>query len=366
MGPSLFVLFLFGECPILPQLFKFCMLKNTFYTLAALVLLIVFFREGQFVLAPLTLALLFSVLVSPVAGFLEKKKWPRVLSVTVVTVLLFVVMIGTVLLISNLYYRMLEELPELGQKVDDLFKLGITYVSSWTGLEQDGIMAKVSEMSTKLQSTAAGMVSSLLDSVSGFVSFMVILPIFMFLLLFYRDHIKQFVLSLPNNPEKEGKSWEEVMNETKSVLRNYLLGLLMVIVILGVLNTLGLFVLGIPFALVLGFSSAVLTILPYIGNLVGGGLALVVAFATKDNPWMAVAVLGWYVVVQFLEGNIITPKIQGDQLGLNPLVIILALLVGGYIWGIMGMILSVPLAAVTKVLISKYTALRPLSDLMGE
>ena len=150
------------------------------------------------------------------------------------------------------------------------------------------------------------------------------------------------------------------------MLRKYLLGLIIVAGILAVLNITGLYLLGVKYALILGLSAAALSVIPYIGNIVGGGFALFVTYASSSNTWVLLGVLILFVVIQFIEGNLITPKIMGNQLGINPLIVIIALLIGGYVWGITGMILSLPAVAIFKILLSNNKPTEPLAVLISE
>ena len=339
-------------------------MRKLFFISAAIITSVIVMQQGEFVLAPLALALLFSISISPVVGYLEGKKWHTGLASILVTILLFVVLIGLVSVISNQYYKMVEGLPMLGPKMNDLFHNVCGVASGALGIEEEKLVQGISEYTSKLQSAMTGILESVWKSVSSFISFLVMLPVFTVLILINRQKIKQFVYDLPSNGEDT--SWEETANQIKHVVRRYILGLLIVIVILGILNTAGLLIFGIPFAFALGLSSATLSVIPYLGNLLGGGLAVLVAYATKDNPYIAMGVLIMYVVIQFLEGNVITPKVLGNQVGVNSIVVIVALLIGGFVWGVMGMILAVPIAAVIKVVLARSKTSRPFAGLMGE
>ena len=260
---------------------------------------------------------------------------------------------------------MIDGLPMLGEKTNELLQKILDLLNEYLGLDKQKLMAGLGDYTDKLQSTMTGVLESVWSSVSGFLSFMVMLPIFMILILMNRQKLKNFFYQLPTQ-EQDLRTWEKTADALKSVVQNYIMGLLIVVVILAVLNSIGLLILGIPFAIALGLSSAVLSILPYLGNLLGGSLAVLVAFATKDNPLSILGVLIMILVVQFLEGNLITPKVMGNKVNINAIVTIVALLVWGFVWGILGMILAVPMTAMIHVLLEHSKKTKAYADLMGE
>ena len=153
--------------------------------------------------------------------------------------------------------------------------------------------------------------------------------------------------------------------KVEKVVRSYVLGLFMVIIVIAILNTVGLMFLGIQHAVFFGVLAAVLTIIPYIGIFIGSLLPIVFAFATKDSLWypLGVALIFWGV--QFLEGNLITPNIIGGRVSINPFAAILVLFFGGILWGPIGMILSIPVLAIMKVIFDAIEPLKPYGFLIG-
>ena len=149
-------------------------------------------------------------------------------------------------------------------------------------------------------------------------------------------------------------------------VQGYLTGLVTVTLIVGTLNTIGLLILGIDYAVFFGFLAAALLVIPFIGILIGSILPIIVALITKDSPMYAVGVAGVFVFVQFLEGNFITPQIVGSKISINGLVAIIALLLGSALWGISGMALSLPTIAILKVIFDNVDGLKPYGYLMGE
>ena len=191
---------------------------------------------------------------------------------------------------------------------------------------------------------------------------MVQIPIYMFLLLIYREKFKLFFASLLPNDDDE-LAWKK---DIENVTQAYITGLMLVTLIVAILNTIGLLFLGIEHALFFGILSGILTIIPYIGIFLGALLPTLMALITKDSAWYAVGVIAVFFVVQFLEGNFITPRITGSKVSINALAAIIALLLGGKILGIAGMILAVPAIGVLKIMLAYSRRLKPFVILLGD
>jgi predicted PurR-regulated permease PerM len=181
------------------------------------------------------------------------------------------------------------------------------------------------------------------------------------LFLLYRDRFKAFIASVL--PPSNEANWKE---DIESVLQGYISGLLLVTIIIAILNTVGLAILGIEHAIFFGVFSGLLTIIPYIGIFIGALLPALFALLTKDSIWYTVGVIGIFSFVQFLEGNFITPKITGSKVSINALAAIVALLIGGKILGIAGMILAVPITGVLKVILAHSNNLKPFVILLDD
>ncbi|SEN51011.1 protein of unknown function DUF20 [bacterium A37T11] len=136
--------------------------------------------------------------------------------------------------------------------------------------------------------------------------------------------------------------------------------------IVAILNTIGLFILGVQYAWFFGTLASLLMLLPYIGIAIGSILPALFAIATKDSYWYAIGVVGWFQVVQFLEGNVITPNIVGGKVSINPLMAIIAIFLGGMLFGLAGLILALPIMAVIKVLFDAIPSMKAFGFLIGE
>ncbi|HLZ17470.1 MAG TPA: AI-2E family transporter [Cyclobacteriaceae bacterium] len=330
-------------------------IDKTFKALAILTLLIWFLILAKDVILPISFAALFSVVLLPFVKRLDKKI-NRVFAISIVLFSSFmIVALFTWFIVSQLT-KLVASLPGIEDKFYSL-------VNSVSSSLNDQFKISTADQGTLLKEGIKNLsdnASSLLVSTSYLLYFFIQVPIYIFLFLLYRDRFKDFLLAL--RPGSDLK-W---MDEIQGVVRHYISGLGLVVFIAGVLNSIGLLILGIDHAIFFGFLSGMLTMIPYVGITLGATMPALLALVTKDSAWYAVGVIGLHMTVQFLEGNFITPKITGSRISVNALAAIIALLVGGKIWGIPGMILAVPSVGILKIILSYSNELKPLVILLGD
>ena len=158
----------------------------------------------------------------------------------------------------------------------------------------------------------------------------------------------------------------EVLFSTKNIIQRYLIALLFEAAIIAILNSAGLLILGIDYAIVLGIIGALLNVIPYIGGIIAVALPMMVAFVTKSSPTYAFLVLAFYIIIQFIDNHYIIPKIVASKVRINALISIIVVLAGGALWGIPGMFLSIPLTAILKVIFDHIDELKPWGFLLGD
>jgi predicted PurR-regulated permease PerM len=268
---------------------------------------------------------------------------------------MLVVALFTWFVISQLT-SLVSSLPDLENK----FFTQVNVASSWLDEQFNISTEEQDQLLKEAIKNLSDNVADFLVSTSYLVYFFIQVPIYIFLFLFYRIRFKDFLLALKIGSDLRWK------DEIQGVVRHYISGLGLVVFIAGVLNSIGLLILGIPHAIFFGFLSGLLTMIPYVGITIGATLPTVLALITKDSVWYAVGVVSVHMFVQFLEGNFITPKITGSRISVNALAAIVALLVGGKIWGIAGMILAVPAVGILKIVFSYSNELKPLVILLGD
>jgi predicted PurR-regulated permease PerM len=217
---------------------------------------------------------------------------------------------------------------------------------------------------TTLQQTGTRFLGSTISITTGAFTVITLIPIYIFCMLYYRDHFRRFIFQCISRDKRD--AFMTTMDNIQKVVESYISGLMIVIVIVAILNTIGLMIMGVPYAIFFGAFAAVLTIIPYIGILIGALLPAMYTLIQTGSLINALVVVGIFTFVQFLEGNFITPNITGSKVSINPFAAILALIIGGEVWGASGMILSIPVIAMLKVVFDAYEPLRPFGFLLGD
>lgn len=309
------------------------------------------------IVVPLAFAAFLSVVMLPIVKRIEKK--------TGLTLAVTITLVATILILGLLSWVLVHQivglandLPNLQSKFESFVEQVNTTVSEQFNIQKN----EQNQMIKDFAKTVSVYIGAFLLSTTNTLSTLIQIPIYLFLLLIYREKFKQFFLAmLPNNDDE--MVWKK---DIENVIQGYISGLLLVTLIIAVLNTIGLLVLGIDHAIFFGVLSGVLTIIPYVGIFIGALFPTLMALITKDSYWYALGVIIVFTVVQFLEGNFITPKITGSKVSINALAAIIALLIGGKILGIAGMILAVPAIGVVKILLSYSVHLKPFVILLGD
>jgi len=314
-------------------------------------------------LMPIIIAVLLSFLLYPVYKRLLKWKVPGALSVVITLLLVIIILVSVIFLVSKEITGMLSDLSGLSSKINYKFNMFQQYVAVHLQVDNVTFSNFIAGAKEKLLGYTSTFVSGTIAGTTNVMSFLVLIIVYVFCFLFYNKAFKSFAFALLEAERQHQAS--SLINEIQKLVQNYLLGLLTVIFIIGALNTIGLLIIGIDHPLFFAFLVAMLTVIPYVGITIGALITAFYALLTKDTVLPAVAVMLVLFTVQFLESNLITPRIVGKRVSVNPFVAIVALLIGQQIWGIPGMILSIPLTAILKVLLDVYPSTQAIGYFVG-
>jgi predicted PurR-regulated permease PerM len=333
-----------------------------FIILSSLVLSVYVLIVGQSILSPLVSAFIVALLLHPLSRLIEKLKVNRGISSLLSILVVLLAVFGLSYFFSSQVGSITRDLNSIGARFNELIDRGHSWMESTFGVEQQEQTRYLKDSLNRFleNSTAAftRTLSATADFFTGFFLFLIAL----FFLLYYRRFFVEFIYKW-YKPEAY-PTVGSTIHKVEMVVRSYIVGLFTVILIVAILNSLGLMILGIEHAIFFGALAAVLTIIPYIGILIGSLLPILFALVTKDSLWYPVGVALLFWGVQFLEGNFITPNIVGGKVSINPFAAIIALFLGGMIWGALGMILSIPLLAIIKVLCDTVESLQPIGFLL--
>ena len=336
------------------------------YILAAIMLTVYAMIVAKSLIQPLLFSLFFSILLSPVCGWLEEKKVPRYLSVplTITGGILVLVAIGF------FFYNQLTDFAgdtdiyrERFQEIAANLQL---FLENRLGVEQAiDVQMLLNSVQEFIRDNTATLTSGLAGAASALTSIFLV-PVFMFFMLVYRDFLKQFFMRMfGTSGKKEYKSTQQIIDKVKVVVQGYLTGIIAVISILAILNSLMLTIIGVEHALFFGTFAAMLNVIPFVGPLFGAILPVLYSLFTMDSLIIPVVIMAGFYVIQMMEGNIFTPIIVGNKVSINAFAALLLLFIGAQIWGIIGMILIIPIGAILKVVFDEIEYLKPIGFVMG-
>ena len=317
---------------------------------------------GQSIVVPLLFAMLLAMLLDPLVKRLSKWHIPRVLGIAIAVLLAMAALIGLGYFIVTQATHFSELLPELKAKGNQVLKQVEHWLLNSTDMEHKDVDNAVAKVKEKSMENGGSVVGKTLTTVGTLFGFFFLLPVFTFLLLFYKSLFHGFLSRLFRKSEHE--TLDEVLGQTKGVVQSYLVGLIFEAAIVTALNWVGLMAIGVKFALLLAVLAALLNLIPYIGIIIGTILPMVVAATTQDVT-AALWVLGLFAAVQFIDNNFIVPLVVASRVEVNAFMSILVVLIGGALWGIPGMFLSLPLTAMLKVIFDRVPALEPFGYLLG-
>ncbi len=318
----------------------------------------------QAILIPLFFSVLVSILLFPVCDRLERWKFPRILAITLSILLFIVVIVALVWLVTIQVGSFAEELPRTAEKAETLLEQLTAMGERYFNVSRSEQVSRAKGYLINALGESRVVLLNTVMATTGTLATATLVPLYVFFFLLYRDFFRQFVHKAFHKVPKF--KLDTILNKIYDVIQSYLIGLVLVIFIVGVLNTIGLMLLGIDHAVFFGFLAAFLILIPYVGILIGSLFPALMAIVTKDSAWYALGVIGVMSFVQFLEGNFITPNIVGSKVSINPLAAIVMLLLGGQLWGLPGLILALPLTAILKVILDANKGTLPYGFLLGE
>lgn len=332
--------------------------------LSALVLSVFAIIILKTIIVPILLALILSLLLKPLATWLESKKIPAILSSILCILLFAVAVIGLFTFFSLQAKAITDDMKSIEQSLQKISDKAHQWAETNFGVKASEQNEYLKNSAKKLMESSSDFFGKTLSATAGFFTGVVLFILTLFFFLYYRNFYKAFLYKVVNQNNHEILS--QVVHKTEKVVRKYLLGLGTVICIIAVLNSVGLLIIGIEHAIFFGVLAAVLTIIPYVGVIAGSLLPILFALVTKDSIGYPIGVAIMFWVIQFLEGNFITPNIVGNSVRVNPYAIILGLFLGGMALGPSGMILAIPILAIAKVICDNIPQLNSVGFLIGE
>lgn len=336
---------------------------NWFYLTGSVLATGILLNLGSTLFVPLGFSLFIAIVLYPVCHALEQKGMGRSTAIAISLLLVTVLLSLVVLVFGAQLQRIFSDWPFIREKLTELLLSIQVYITEHFGWSEVEIRDWVNNTLNSSLGSSVGMVGTTVQSVVMNLAFLVLIPIYSFLILFYRRRLVEMLFLLLPGISRDRIS--EVIRLSVHTYFRFIKGMALVYLIVGTLNSVGLWLMGIPYAFLFGYLTAVMTFIPYVGIIVASILPITYAWVTYGIIWYPLGVVALFAFVQYLEANIIFPFAVGQRLEMNTLATLLVIIIGGIIWGASGMILFIPFAAILKLIADRMPGWEALSVFLG-
>jgi predicted PurR-regulated permease PerM len=342
-------------------MFSFSIGKTGNYILSTFFLFaLLYFGKTLFI--PLAYGLFIAIVLYPFCKWLEQHGFSRTFGVTI-SLLLVIVLFSILITILALQLKAFtNDLPELQAKAKPFIQEFKNRLASLPGISIDTETSMQENFTSGIVNNIGEILSMSVSKIGAGLFTLFIIPVFAALFLYNRESFVLFLDKLAG--EKYNTRLYSVLHHTVHTYFHFIKGMIFVYIIVGILNSAGLLLLGIRHAILFGFLTAIMTIIPYLGIFISALLPVTVAWITKDSIWYPVGVVVVFIFVQYLEANVIFPKVVATQLNLSTWATLVAIIAGGIVWGVSGMILFIPIAGILKLISNHIPEWEPLNILL--
>ncbi len=323
-----------------------------------------FINVAQNILIPFAFACLLSVLLLPIVTFLEFHKFSRVISIAISIILAIGFIAGIIYFLSSQIASFMQDIPSIKQHINEHFISLQNWVKEKLNISLREQNQYLTEQADKLKATGTGYISNTFFSITEALMLLILMPIYTFLLLFYKDHIRKFLFAIFKKEHAAGI--KNVLSQTKLMIRSYMVGILIEMSIVATANSTGLVLLGVKYAVFFGVLAAVLNLVPYIGMFTATLFTVLVSLTTTDDTSKIIWIIVIFYSVHIVDVNFLMPRIVASRLRINALISILGVVIGGALTGISGLFLSIPTIAFLKIICDEVEELKPWGLLMGD
>jgi len=332
--------------------------------LLGLILLTTILVIGSSIIMPIIMAFFISLVLLPVFRFLRRYKVPEVIAIVVPILLVFVILAGIVWFFSAQVSSLVADFPKIKSNVSIHLNSLSNWISGITHYSTKEQLDFINKNTNELLSFAGKRASTAALTLSSVFVFVGLLPIYIYLILFYKNLLLRFIFMWFK--EDHHPKVKDAIYESETIIKSYLIGLLIQVTYMTILVGGILMIIGIKHALLIGVIFAFLNLIPYVGALIGNIIGVLLTMTSSTELWPIFTVLGVIAGIQFLDNNILMPRIVGSKVKINALFAILGVIIGGNIAGVAGMFLSMPIIAVLKVIFDRTDMFRQWGVLLGD
>jgi predicted PurR-regulated permease PerM len=317
----------------------------------------------QNILVPIIGSIIIAMLLNPLVQFFTRFKMNRILAISISLLLLILIGGGLIGLLASQASRFSSSFPDLALNFRVVLNQSISWLSKNIGISSSQIDLWIDSVKIEMIQFGKSIIAETLLNIGGLLVVLLLIPVYVFLILYYKPLLVTFIHEVFHSNESNAVT--EILTATKKIIQSYLIGLIIEAIIVATLNSVGLLIIGIDYALLFGVIGAILNLIPYVGCMIAVALPMLIAFAS-NSPYSAFLVLALFTLVQMIDNNLIIPNIVASKVQLNALVSIIIVIAGGALWGISGMFLAIPLTAILKVIFDHIPYLKAWGTLLGK
>jgi predicted PurR-regulated permease PerM len=312
------------------------------------------------ILVPIFLSLLFSILMLPFSNWAEKKGVSRKSGAVLSIIIVFLLFSAFIFFLSYQIQQIAAQGEHIQEELNEVLEEVQTFIQENLGVERK----QIQEQLDQIQQEASGFFQQIFGAGTALITAMILIPFSMFFMMIYRDHYKKFLFQLFSKNEHD--RIKHILNKEKNITVKYITGIFQVVLILAICNTIALTIIGVEHAIFFGVIAGFLNIIPVVGSFLGSLLPIFYTLVMEDSIWIPVIIAIYFSFIQTMESYVLTPNIVGDKIKINPYAIILAIFIGGQVWGPAGMVLFIPMLAIVKVLCQLIEPLKPYGFLLSD
>ncbi|MBT1697859.1 AI-2E family transporter [Fulvivirgaceae bacterium PWU4] len=329
-----------------------------------IVLLVLIFYFGRTFIIPIISAALLAMLMAPLCRRLDRWGFHRALSSFVCVFILLLVVLGILAIITAQFAAFAEDVSLIEKKSKEMILQGQTFIEEQFGISSEKQEAAVKEQVKGAGKSVGNFVAAFFGGLTSAIAGIVITLVFTFLFIFSKEKYNAFFLKLFK--DKDPDKVKEVVEKVSDVSQKYLTGRAMSITIIAVLYAIGLSIVGIKNGILLAGIAAILTLIPYVGTVLGGLFPVTMALVTEDSMQPALLAIVVMFSIQTIDNYFIEPNIVGGEVNLSALASIISIIAGGLIWGVAGMVLFLPMTGIAKIICDHVESLKPIGYVIGD
>ena len=314
---------------------------------------------GKTLFVPLFFGLLIAIILYPVCKWLENHGWKKPIAISVCLLLVTVVFALILWILVWQINIFLTDLPKLIGKLETVQQQMQQWMTTHLGVTTN----LGSTWSENLTGNLGKMLQTTIETSINTLFTALLIPVYTALFLYHRKVLVTYLQLI--TPIESQPQLSAILQQTIHTYYNFIKGMLLVYLIVGILNSIGLYALGVQNAILFGMLCAVMTIIPYIGIFVSALLPISIIWIQTGNIWYPLGVIAIFSFVQYLEANVIFPKVVGTQLQVSTLAMLVAVIAGGIIWGVAGMVLFIPFVGILKIVTDHIEQLKPINLLLA-